>query len=187
MTDLTDLTDLTDRPLEVRRDLTDHEQMLDAQSQCVPCKLCGGSAVISDAGLGAGYYIRCGNSLSMRDSKGCMLDERRLGGWAYNVMDWWNRLHAAHSLETLTQENARLEKDRGSAIKWANQSVSMLQDTFFPVAEALRDLEAYLAHTPHHNAPEAAAARKVLRAFDACEVPPAPARKALGGGDANQA
>lgn len=94
---------------------------------------------------------------------------------------------AIAALETLTQENARLEKDRGSAIKWANQSVSMLQDTFFPVAEALRDLEAYLAHTPHHNAPEAAAARKVLRAFDACEVPPAPARKALGGGDANQA
>lgn len=110
MTDLTDLTDLTDRPLEVRRDLTDHEQMLDAQSQCVPCKLCGGSAVISDAGLGAGYYIRCGNSLSMRDSKGCMLDERRLGGWAYNVMDWWNRLHAAATLETLTQENARLRE-----------------------------------------------------------------------------
>lgn len=94
---------------------------------------------------------------------------------------------AIAALETLTQENARLEKDRGLAIKWANQSVSMLQDTFFPVAEALRDLEAYLAHTPHHNAPEAAAARKVLRAFDACEVPPAPARKALGGGDANQA
>ncbi|MDK8216351.1 hypothetical protein [Sphingomonas sp. UMB7805-LC452B] len=90
---------------------------------------------------------------------------------------------AATTLETLTQENARLEKDRGLAIKWANQSVSMLQDTFFPVAEALRDLEAYLAHTPHHNAPEAAAARKVLRAFDTCEVPPAPARKALGGGD----
>ncbi|MGE7204943.1 hypothetical protein ACQKJZ_04600 [Sphingomonas sp. NPDC019816] len=94
---------------------------------------------------------------------------------------------AIAALETLTQENARLDRDRELAIKWANQSVSMLQSTFFPVADALRDLEAYLAYTPHHNAPEAAAARKVLRAFDACEVPPAPARKALGGGDANQA
>ena len=92
-------------------------------------------------------------------------------------------LEAATTLETLTEENARLEKDRGLAIKWANQSVSMLQSTFFPVADALRALEAYLANTPHHNAPEAAAARKVLRAYDACEVPSAPARKALGGGD----
>jgi len=180
------MTDLTERLREERRDLNDHEQMLDAQSQCLPCKLCGGSAVISDAGLGAGYYIRCRNSLSMRDSKGCMLDERRLGGWAYNVMDWWNRLHAATTLETLTEESARLERDRDLAIKWANQSVTMLQETFFPVADALRDLEAYLANTPHHNAPEAAAARKVLRAFDACEMPPAPARKALGGGDEQQ-
>lgn len=90
---------------------------------------------------------------------------------------------AATTLETLKQENARLERDRELAIKWANQSVSMLQGTFFPVADALRALEAYLANTPHHNAPEAAAARKVLRAFDACEIPPAPARKALGGGD----
>lgn len=90
------------------------------------------------------------------------------------------------TLETLTQENARLERDRELAIKWANQSVSMLQGTFFPVADALRALEAYLANTPHHNAPEAAAARKVLRAFDACEIPPAPARKALGGGDEKQ-
>lgn len=79
----------------VARDaLNHHEQMLDAQAGCVPCKLCAGSAIITDAGIGAGYYIQCGNSLSFRDSKGCMLDGRRLGGWAYNVMDWWNRLHA---------------------------------------------------------------------------------------------
>jgi hypothetical protein len=31
---------------------------------------------------------------------------------------------------------------------------------------ALRDLEAYLRNTPHHNAIEAAAARKVLAKFD---------------------
>jgi hypothetical protein len=78
---------------EQRDRLTHHEQMLDAQAGCVPCKLCGGNAVITDAGVGAGYYIRCRNSVSFRDYKGCMLDERRLGGWAYNVMDWWNRLH----------------------------------------------------------------------------------------------
>lgn len=78
----------------VRRDaLSYHEQMLEAQAGCVPCKLCGGKAVITDAGAGAGYYIRCDNSLSFRDHKGCMLDERRSGGWAYNVMEWWNRLH----------------------------------------------------------------------------------------------
>ena len=107
---------------------------------------------------------------------------------AYGTADHDALLHdeAATTLETLTQENARLERDRELAIKWANQSVSMLQGTFFPVADALRALEAYLANTPHHNAPEAAAARKVLRTFDACEVPPAPARKALGGGDEKQ-
>jgi len=79
----------------VRRDaLNHHDQMLDAQAGCVPCKLCGGKAVITDAGTGAGYYIQCDNSLSFRDYNGCLLDERRLSGWAYNVMDWWNRLHA---------------------------------------------------------------------------------------------
>jgi len=75
--------------------LSYHEQMLDAQEKCVPCKLCGGHAVISDAGIGAGYYIRCSNSRTFRDSSGCLIDERRLGGWAYNVMAWWNRLHAS--------------------------------------------------------------------------------------------
>lgn len=61
----------------------------------------------------------------------------------------------------------RAIKDRTVAIRWANQSVEMLQDAFFPVADALRDLERYLKNTPHHNAVEAAAARKALRAFDA--------------------
>ena len=74
--------------------LSCHEQMLDAQEGCVPCKLCGGRAVISDAGPGAGYYIQCKNSQSFRPFKGCLIDERRLGGWAYNVRDWWNRLHS---------------------------------------------------------------------------------------------
>ena len=64
----------------------------------------------------------------------------------------------------------RAELDRGRAIKWANQSVSMLQEAFFPVADSLRALEEYLSYTPHHNAPEAAAARKALRTFDAADV-----------------
>lgn len=74
--------------------LTEPEQMRDAEAGCVPCRLCGGSAIISDAGLGAGYYIRCSNSVHFRDSAGCLIADRRLGGWAYNVMDWWNRLHS---------------------------------------------------------------------------------------------
>lgn len=79
---------------EARNRLSHHEQMLDAQAGCVPCKLCGGKAVVTDAGTGAGYYVRCENSTNFRDYKGCMIDERRLSGWAYNVMEWWNRLHA---------------------------------------------------------------------------------------------
>lgn len=79
-----------------RRDaMRHHEQMLDAEKLCVPCKLCGGAAKISDAGAGAGYYIKCSGTTNWRASTGCMIDMRRLGGWAYNVMDWWNRLHAA--------------------------------------------------------------------------------------------
>jgi len=76
-----------------RRKLSDHEQMQDAQSRCVPCKLCGGHALISDAGEGAGYYVACSNSQSFKEANGCLISLRRLGGWAYNVMDWWNRLH----------------------------------------------------------------------------------------------
>ncbi|GEM_PF-3214919 len=77
-----------------RQSLNDHEAMADAQAGCVPCKLCGGKAVITDAGVGAGYYIACENSGAFRVAQGCMITERRLGGWAYNVMDWWNRLHS---------------------------------------------------------------------------------------------
>jgi len=77
-----------------RQALSDHEAMADAQAGCIPCKLCGGKAVITDAGLGAGYYVRCENSGRFRAREGCMIEDRRLGGWAYNVMDWWNRLHA---------------------------------------------------------------------------------------------
>lgn len=86
---------MTDRLEKNRRStLTHTQQMVDAQSHCLPCKLCGGRAIIWDAGTGAGYYIRCENAQRIRASKGCLIDYRRLGGWAYNVMDWWNRLHA---------------------------------------------------------------------------------------------
>lgn len=66
----------------------------------------------------------------------------------------------------LTARVEQAEKDRSVAIRWANQSVEMLQAAFFPVADALRDLERYLRDTSHHNAIEAAAARKALREFD---------------------
>ncbi|EQB06245.1 hypothetical protein [Sphingobium baderi] len=77
-----------------RHNMPVFKQMLDAQDGCVPCKLCGGKAIITDAGIGAGYYIRCSNHVNFRASRGCMIDGCRLGGWAYNVMDWWNRLHS---------------------------------------------------------------------------------------------
>lgn len=80
-----------------RNALSDHEAMIDAQGLCLPCKLCGGSAEITDAGSGAGYYIRCENAQMFRPSKGCIIADQRLGGWAYNVMDWWNRLHSTAS------------------------------------------------------------------------------------------
>lgn len=70
-----------------------------------------------------------------------------------------------------TDDTVRLQRERDYAVRWANQSVEMLQGAFFPVADALRALEAYLRNTPHHNAPEAAAARKALAVFDAAEVP----------------
>lgn len=85
-----------------RRYLADHEQMADAQSQCVPCSLCGGKAVISDAGRGAGYYIRCENGSTFSPKDRCLITDRRLSGWAYNVMEWWNRLHLS------TESTARL-------------------------------------------------------------------------------
>ena len=84
---------------------THHEAMLDAQSQCLPCKLCGGKAVINDAGAGAGYYIKCENSATFRPYQGCLIDQRRVSGWAYNVMEWWNRLMASPASPVEGQES----------------------------------------------------------------------------------
>lgn len=98
-----------DAPRTTRRErqaLTEHEQMRDAERQCAPCLLCGGSAVISDAGAGAGYYVACSNSRTFRDSKGCLIGQRRLGGWAYNVMEWWNRLHMGKAKPPIPTEDA---------------------------------------------------------------------------------
>jgi hypothetical protein len=106
-----------------RKRLSHHEQMLDAQAGCVPCKLCGGNAVISDAGIGAGYYVQCSNSFNFRDSTGCLINNRRLGGWAYNVMDWWNRLHATPPASASVADEAR-ERKRAMAIiakSWADR------------------------------------------------------------------
>lgn len=77
-----------------RSSMHHRDQMFDAQSQCLPCKLCGGRAVIDDAGTGAGYYISCENHGKFKKSEGCLIGQNRLGGWAYNVMEWWNRLAA---------------------------------------------------------------------------------------------
>ena len=96
---MSNMTEATKVEQVDREALTDHEQMADAERQCIPCKLCGGRAKITDAGVGAGYFIECANGSAFRKSEGCLLAERRLGGWAYNVMEWWNRLHAA----TLTE------------------------------------------------------------------------------------
>lgn len=65
---------------------------------------------------------------------------------------------------------AQLQKDRDAAVRWANRSVEMLQEAFFPLADALRSLETYLRNTPHHNALEAAAARKALAVFDGVDA-----------------
>lgn len=73
---------------------------------------------------------------------------------------------AHHDPKALDAAVHRAVKDRTAAIRWANQSVEMLQEAFFPIADALRGLEIYLRLTPHHNAPEAAAARKALAVFD---------------------
>lgn len=89
------MTDTKQPPAATRDRLTPDEQMQDAQRGCAPCALCGGHAIINDAGSGAGYFIRCSNSQIFKASEGCLIEQRRLGGWAYNVMDWWNRLHTA--------------------------------------------------------------------------------------------
>jgi hypothetical protein len=79
-----------------RNALSYHEQQRDAEASCAPCKLCGGSAVIKDAGPGWGYYIECANAFdSMARGRGsCLQSGVRLSGWAYNCSDMWNKLNA---------------------------------------------------------------------------------------------
>ena len=71
-----------------------HDQMLDAMTQCAPCRLCGGKAIIGDAGPGHGYYIECSGAERFRKPT-CLQGGTRVSGWAYNVSDLWNRLNAA--------------------------------------------------------------------------------------------
>lgn len=89
-----------------RNALSNDEAMADAQRLCVPCKLCGGAALITDAGPGYGYYIRCENSWKSNAKDACMVHDTRLSGWAYNVMDLWNRQHGA------------IETARAKALEW---------------------------------------------------------------------
>ena len=79
-----------------RNCMTFGEQMREAESSCVPCKLCGGKSKISDAGPGWGYYIECENAHDKigRGRATCLQSGARISGWAYNVSDIWNRLNA---------------------------------------------------------------------------------------------
>lgn len=98
---------------------------------------------------------------------------RERGGATMPVSDYDIRF-ARDQIAGEENEIARLQRDRDYAVRWANQSVKMLQDAFFPLADALRGLEGYLRDTPHHNALEAAAARKALATFDNAEHSPSP-------------
>lgn len=116
--------------VEQRHNLSHHEQVDDAQSQCVPCKLCGGKAVITDAGTGAGYYIACENGSTFKASKGCLLDSRRLGGWAYNVMDWWNRLHGTTDAARIAALEAILtDPTKDATVKVRNALATLRSNT----------------------------------------------------------
>lgn len=75
-----------------RYTLTFDQQMREAEASCVPCKLCGGKAVISDAGPGYGYNINCEHWMQRRNE--CFQGGTRISGWAYNVADRWNELNA---------------------------------------------------------------------------------------------
>lgn len=75
-----------------RNTLTYDQQMREAEASCVPCKLCGGKAIITDAGPGYGYNINCEHW--MQRSNECFQGGTRISGWAYNVADRWNELNA---------------------------------------------------------------------------------------------
>jgi hypothetical protein len=103
----------------------------------------------------------------------------RSPGWTKAGHAW---LDAGAPLPINAGELARLQRERDYAVRWANQSVEMLQEAFFPLADALRNLESYLRSTPHHNAPEAAAARKALAVFDTASVDERAERQDRGDG-----
>lgn len=106
-----------------RKNIVDHyAQMMDAQAQCVPCRLCGGKAVITDAGPGFGYTIECENAARFRKPT-CLQSGTRISGWAYNVSDLWNRLNATPApvvpAEGLADYDAGLLNDFGGGnVEW---------------------------------------------------------------------
>lgn len=96
-----------------RNALAFHEQQAEAEASCVPCKLCGGKAVIKDAGPGWGYYIECENAYdkSWRGRATCLQSGARLSGWAYNVSDLWNSLNATPAALAACPEVQALIRD----------------------------------------------------------------------------
>lgn len=101
------MADLIDRKERNRRNtLTYGQQMAEAQASCAPCKLCGGKAVISDAGPGYGYNINCENWMQRKNE--CFQGGTRISGWAYNVADRWNELNA---IAALPAQGVRVTED----------------------------------------------------------------------------
>lgn len=153
---------------ERRSLLSYHEQMLDAQALCAPCKLCGGSAVITDAGEGAGYYICCGNARAFRPVDGCMIGDNRLGGWAYNVADWWNRLHLSTPPARPGREEVEtgwlIEENAGGITHWI--ALSDGPQHWHKLAD-LEEHELFKADTPVRRVKDSNEALRFARKVDA--------------------
>ena len=111
------MADLIDRKERNRRNtLTYDQQMAEAQASCVPCKLCGGKAVITDAGPGYGYNINCENWMQRKNE--CFQGGTRISGWAYNVADRWNELNAIAALAPAEAGGADWRNDPTADERW---------------------------------------------------------------------
>lgn len=75
-----------------RHKLSLRGQLLDAQKSCCPCRLCGGAAVIKDAGPGFGYFIYCENSYATSNPS-CLQAGVSIRAWAYACSELWNKLN----------------------------------------------------------------------------------------------
>lgn len=76
-----------------RHKLSLSAQLEDAQKSCCPCRLCGGAAVIKDAGPGFGYFIYCENSYATSNPY-CLQAGVTIRAWAYACSELWNKLNA---------------------------------------------------------------------------------------------